>query len=175
MEWLLLAYKLPSEPTRLRAAIWRKLKMAGAVYLQDGVAMLPAEPVFAALLAELARDIQDMRGTAYLMTCVPVSQPEALLEVFNAARVAEYAEFVGRCNDFHAELAKERAVQNFTFVELEENEDELAKLVAWLAKVQGRDHFGVPARAEAEAALAACRDDLEHFEREVHAAEHVSE
>jgi len=32
--WLLLVYRVPSEPTRLRAAVWRRLKSLGAVYLQ---------------------------------------------------------------------------------------------------------------------------------------------
>jgi hypothetical protein len=34
--WFVLVYKLPPEPTRLRASVWRKLKAAGAVYLQNG-------------------------------------------------------------------------------------------------------------------------------------------
>ena len=30
-EWLVLVYKIPPEPTRLRAGIWRQLKAAGAI------------------------------------------------------------------------------------------------------------------------------------------------
>ena len=41
--WFVLVYKLPAEPTRLRASVWRKLKAAGAVYLQNGVATLPED------------------------------------------------------------------------------------------------------------------------------------
>src|SRR5215210_8900163 len=41
--WFVLIYKLPAEPTRLRASVWRKLKAAGAVYLQNGVAALPED------------------------------------------------------------------------------------------------------------------------------------
>ncbi|WP_279580643.1 hypothetical protein [Fodinicola feengrottensis] len=33
--WLLLVYKVPSEPTRLRATVWRRLKGMGAIYLQS--------------------------------------------------------------------------------------------------------------------------------------------
>lgn len=60
------------------------------------------------------------------------------LPAFNAARDAEYGEVLGRCRDFHAELAKERAVAHLPFAELEENED-LAKLGAWLGKIRERD------------------------------------
>ena len=42
--WFVLVYKLPSEPSRYRASVWRKLKAAGAVYLQNGVAALPEDP-----------------------------------------------------------------------------------------------------------------------------------
>ncbi|MDT5362001.1 MAG: hypothetical protein QOC69_3763, partial [Mycobacterium sp.] len=40
--WLLLVYRIPSDPTRLRAAVWRRLKSLGAVYLQNSAAALPA-------------------------------------------------------------------------------------------------------------------------------------
>ena len=44
ISWLLLIYKVPTEPARQRAAVWRRVKALGAVYLQDGVAALPASP-----------------------------------------------------------------------------------------------------------------------------------
>ncbi|MDQ1548465.1 MAG: hypothetical protein QOD27_123, partial [Microbacteriaceae bacterium] len=37
-EWLVLIYKIPPEPTRLRAGAWRRLKSLGAIYLQNSVA-----------------------------------------------------------------------------------------------------------------------------------------
>ena len=39
--WLLLTYKVPAEPSARRIAIWRKLKGMGAIYLQNGVCVLP--------------------------------------------------------------------------------------------------------------------------------------
>src|SRR5262249_30714465 len=39
--WLLLIYRVPPEPTRLRAAVWRRIKSLGAIYLQNSVAALP--------------------------------------------------------------------------------------------------------------------------------------
>jgi len=40
-EWFSLIYKIPSEPTRYRASVWRKVKASGAVYLQNSVCVLP--------------------------------------------------------------------------------------------------------------------------------------
>ena len=36
--WLLLVYRVPPEPSRLRAAVWRRLKSLGAIYLQNSAA-----------------------------------------------------------------------------------------------------------------------------------------
>ncbi|WP_422802545.1 Chromate resistance protein ChrB [Sulfitobacter pontiacus] len=41
MTWILLTYKVPPEPAARRVALWRKLKSMGAVYLQNGVCLLP--------------------------------------------------------------------------------------------------------------------------------------
>lgn len=162
-EWFILVYKMPSEPSRLRAAVWRKLKATGAIYLQDGVATLPAETSAERVLRGLAVEIREMGGIAHLLQAVPVGSEEALVATFNAARDAEYRELLGRCRDLSTELAHERAAHNFTFAELEENEDDLAKLEAWRDKIRARDRFLVPLGAEADAALSACREDLDAF------------
>jgi hypothetical protein len=165
-----LVYKLPSEPSRLRAAVWRKLKGAGAIYLQDGVAALPsAAGGSERALRSLAAEIREMGGTAHLLQATPLGGEEALITLFNAAREAEYHELLDRCRDFHAELERERAARNFTFAELEENEDDLTKLEAWRGKIRARDHFAVPLGAEADAALHSCREDLDAFARAVYA------
>src|SRR5690348_15616912 len=44
MQWLLLIYKFPREPTASRVYDWRKLKQLGAIALQDAVWVLPATP-----------------------------------------------------------------------------------------------------------------------------------
>jgi hypothetical protein len=169
-EWLLLIYKIPAEPTRYRASIWRKLKAAGAVYLQNGVAALPADAPSERAMRGMVEEIRTMQGTAHLVKSTAVGDGTDLLVIFNAARESEYQELLGRCRDFHAELEKERDIGNFTFAELEENEDDLEKLETWLGKIKVRDRFGVPLRTHAEQALAACRDDLERFSQSVYAA-----
>ncbi|MCI0333254.1 MAG: ChrB protein [Planctomycetes bacterium] len=41
MNWLLLVYRIPREPTAGRVYVWRKLKQLGATSLQDAVWVLP--------------------------------------------------------------------------------------------------------------------------------------
>jgi len=161
--WFILIYKIPAEPTRYRASVWRKLKAAGAIYLQNGVAALPADAGNERVLRGIAHEIARMQGTAHLLRGAVVGDETALMAAFQAARADEYGEVLGRCRDFHVELDKERAAGNFTFAELEENEEDLAKLETWLTKIRARDPFGSSSRAEAEQALSACRADLEVF------------
>ena len=39
--WLVLIYRVPPEPTRLRSTVWRRIKSLGAIYLQNSAAALP--------------------------------------------------------------------------------------------------------------------------------------
>lgn len=169
-EWFVLVYKLPSEPSRYRASIWRKLRAAGAVYLQNGVAALPADLGGERVMRGVVQEVREYEGTAYLMRGPLVGDDEVLVEAFNAARDDEYSEIVDRCRDLHAELKKEREARKFTFAELEENEEDLAKLEAWFGKVRARDRFGAPLVGDAEREIGACQQDLEDFARSVYKA-----
>lgn len=171
----MLVYKLPSEPGRYRASVWRKLKAAGAVYLQNGVAALPEDSVGERTMRGVAREIRAVGGMAHLLRGTSVGDQEALGKIFDEARDAEYAEVLGRCRDFHTELDKERGAGNLTFAELEENEEDLAKLEAWVGKIRVRDRFGAPLLGKVERELVACREDLRAFAASVYeAADHGS-
>lgn len=162
-EWFVLVYKLPSEPTRYRASVWRKLRAAGALYLQNGVAALPADPGAERVMRGVAREIRGYGGACHLVRGPLVGDDAALVGAFGAARDDEYREVIERCRGLREELAKEREAGKFTFAELEENEEDLAKLEAWFGKVRARDRFGAPLREEAERAIRACQEDLEVF------------
>ena len=58
--WLMLIYKVPTEPNRKRLAIWRKIKSLGAVYLQNGVCVLPPIDDHKRQLKILENDIFEM-------------------------------------------------------------------------------------------------------------------
>lgn len=166
----MLVYKLPSEPSRYRASVWRKLRAAGAVYLQSGVAALPDDPAGERTMRGVVREIREFGGMAHLFRGDSVGDRGKLEEAFHEARDAEYREVLGRCRDLHAELEKERDLGNLTFAELEENEEDLAKLEAWVGKIRARDRFGAPLGEEVERELRACREDLESFAASVYEA-----
>lgn len=63
--WLLLHYKLPSNPSALRVYIWRKLKHMGAILLQDAIWVLPDLPRTGEQFQWLVSEIKEMGGEAY--------------------------------------------------------------------------------------------------------------
>jgi DNA-binding transcriptional regulator PaaX len=62
--WLVLIYRVPPEPTRLRSTVWRRIKSLGAIYLQNSAAALPASAATERALRKLRREIIEMSGTA---------------------------------------------------------------------------------------------------------------
>jgi hypothetical protein len=70
---------------------------------------------------------------------------------------------------FLDELRSERERDRATYEEVEESEADLERFRAWLAKIDRRDYFGAPRRAEAHAAVERCSTALEAFESEAFA------
>jgi DNA-binding transcriptional regulator PaaX len=169
--WLVLVYRIPSEPTRLRAAVWRRLKGLGAIYLQNSVAALPAGPAAERALRLLRREILDMSGTASLLECAVLAGEPEIRAAYLAARDDEYAEIVDKCEDFLDGLRKEYREDHFTYAELEENDEDLIKLRNWFAKIEQRDVFGAPGRQACREALQACERALEAYAAWVYATE----
>lgn len=169
--WLLLIYRVPPEPTRLRSTVWRRIKSLGAIYLQNSVAALPATPATERSFRKLRREILDMSGTAVLMQSTALAGEAEVRAQFQSARNNEYEEIVDKCQDFHQQLRKEYDQNHFTYAELEENEVDLVKLRNWFAKVTERDIFGSSGREPTEQALAQCEQALEAYANRVYAEE----
>lgn len=171
--WLLLLYRIPTEPSKNRVAVWREVKKLGAAYLQSGVCLLPADPASETAFAALARRIKGLGGEATVFRATPLdpAQEAALVSEFHRLRNLEYAEVCEQGTRLLAEVAKETKAGKFTFGEMEEIEEDLEKLERWLEKVAARDRFTAPGKERAEARLAECRRAFEEFARRVYAEE----
>jgi hypothetical protein len=169
--WLLLIYRVPSEPSRLRATVWRRIKSLGAIYLQNSAAALPASVAAERSLRKLRSEILDMSGTAVLLSCEVLAGEADVRAAFQAARDDEYEEIVDKCADFIAGVNKEYVENHFSYAELEENEVDLVKLRSWLARVRERDVFGASGLAQALSWLAECEEKLEAYAARVYAEE----
>ena len=167
-EWLVLVYRVPSEPTRLRATVWRRLRTLGAVYLQNAVAVMPNTLSAERALRKLQHEIQGMNGSATLLAGSALTNSSDIAALFHSARNAEYDEILDKCRDFHDGLEKEYRAEHFTFGELEENEVELHKLKGWFEKVRGRDPFGASLQASTIEALEQAGRELEAYAAKVY-------
>jgi len=72
-EWVLLAYRLPREPSTPRVTIWRKLSRLGAVQLLDGLVGLPADARTKEQLEWLADEVIEAGGEATIWVGRPGS------------------------------------------------------------------------------------------------------
>jgi DNA-binding transcriptional regulator PaaX len=169
--WLLLVYRVPSEPTRLRSTVWRRLKSLGAIYLQNSAAALPASVTAERALRKLRSEILDMPGTAALLSCTVLAGEQEVRAQFQAARDDEYEEIVDKCQDFLAQLKKEYDADHFTYAELEENEVDLVKLKNWLERVRQRDVFGAAGLDPTLKLIADCEQALEAYAARVYVEE----
>jgi hypothetical protein len=169
--WLLLVYKVPSEPSRVRVSVWRELKRLGGVYLQQAACIFPALPDNAKALQTVRERIASLGGTSWYFEVPPPPDEEhqQLIASFQRAAAKEYAEIVEECETkFVKEIEFERFRSNYTFEEAEEIRQDLEKIRRWFGKVIARDWFGAPGRDEVTVWLEKCEALLEEFEEEVY-------
>ena len=169
MSWLLLTYKVPPEPAKKRVALWRRLKGMGAVYLQNGVCLLPKTADHVRQLKMLENDIAEAEGESVILETIALdpSQEAKVIFRFKAERDDAYEEFIDKCDDFEREVAKEISAMHFTYAELEENDVDLKKLQGWLAKIKKLDFYGAERAVEAEDRLKGCEAVLDDYAKRV--------
>ena len=103
-EWVLLAYRLPREPSTPRISVWRKLRRLGAVQIVDGLVVLPATARTQEQFDWLADEVIEAGGEAWTWTGVPGSkeQQRQLAARMSEAAAEEYAEVRGETDDLLA-------------------------------------------------------------------------
>lgn len=170
-QWLVLVYRVPSEPASKRVTIWRDIKRIGALYLQQCVCILPQINTLAEEVERVRSKIVDAGGES-LCIDVPALRPADETKIigdFRALRNKEYDEIIEECETkFVKEIEFERFRENYTFEEAEEIREDLDKIRRWFARVVERDWFGAHRRAVAEAAIEKCQVLLDAFERDVY-------
>jgi hypothetical protein len=66
LEWVLLAYRIPREPSTPRISVWRKLRRLGAAQLGDGLVALPNDARTKEQLEWIADEVLEAGGEATL-------------------------------------------------------------------------------------------------------------
>jgi hypothetical protein len=108
--WVLLAYRLPREPSNPRVGVWRKLERLGVARLGDGLVALPADARTREQIDWLAEEILEAGGVATVWLANPGSaaQERAIAETMRAARAAEYRAMTEQAREAAGAGAAER-------------------------------------------------------------------
>jgi hypothetical protein len=134
--WVLLAYRLPREPSTPRISLWRRLRRLGAAQLGDGLVALPADDRTREQLEWLAGEVEEAGGeaTVWLADPATAAQGRALVERMRSAAGEEYRAIADA-----ARAGGDRRTR--------------ARLRRALGAMRARDYFGAAEREEAERAV----------------------
>ena len=140
--WVLLAYRLPREPSTPRIAVWRQLRRLGVAQVSDGLVALPLDARTREQLEWVAEAVIDHHGEATVWLAEPgtTAQAKALARQMGDAIEAEYLRLIARVA---AAPGGPPAVQRRT----------LGAMRRELARIGARDFFPSVARDRARAAV----------------------
>ena len=160
--WLLLIYVIPATPSRKRAFIWRELKKIGAVYLRDGVAVLPRLSETTRAMQAVAAKVDELGGEATLVDNAHLEpvRVESIVAQARAARAREYADIRDELERLADYVQRERAHREFTNGEVDELDADLARLQRWAQQVVSRDHFADGLDQPTTRAFARCAETI---------------
>ena len=146
-EWVLLAYRLPREPSTPRITLWRKLRRLGAVQLVDGLVALPADARTVEAFDWLADEVGEAGGEAWTWRGRPGSkaQEQALRQRMSGAVSDEYLALVAEARQARSEPSRRT----------------LERLRRELRRIEGRDHFAPKEREQARRAIEELGSELE--------------
>jgi hypothetical protein len=152
--WLVLIYHLPRDPSRHRVAVWRRLKVLGALYLQDGVAALPADAVTREQLEWLQLRVREAGGEATLWEALPntVAEGRELAARFRASREEAYGTLIEAAGKLRRKVELGAGGPSLA--------EELARIERGFRAERRRDYFRSPLRKEAAGAIRAARQAL---------------
>lgn len=132
--------------------------------------LLPVSEKHVGIFNEISNEIIQNNGNAYIVKADFITRASSadVINLFNKARDEEYQELLDKCDDFFREIEKETEKENFSYAELEENEDEYNKLAEWLKKIASRDFFNAPLKNQSKQKLEKCRRLLDDFSNRVY-------
>jgi hypothetical protein len=159
-EWIILVYKIPQLPTRLRVQIWRHLQRIGALYLQDSVSIVPATNELTENMQWIADEIQEFGGEASLFRASPMTLPHEaqVLRRFAEAGRTETARIRETLSALERRLGSVASAGD-----LAARDDELRRIHQAALKLRHRSHFPVREEEALHKRLRVTRDRLDRM------------
>lgn len=159
LSWMALSYRLPPVPTRLRLAIWRRLKRIGAVLLHDSLWILPTDGKSREAFEWLAQEIEEQGGSALIWEArsLDSQQDQVIGGRFRAEADARYLSLTESARRLRRLAVRRRAPAD----RLQQVRRQLLGLERALRLERRRDYFRAPGRAAAEEAVRQATADLD--------------
>src|SRR6266852_8585929 len=159
--WLQLTYKVPSEPSKKRVWVWRRLQNLGAFALQNSVYLLPFSEEVEKHFRQLAHEIREMGGEASLFSvlALDVADERRILQMITEARESEYTTVIKVCARFLAKALAVVQAQGWNDQVHAEFAEVLEKVHVLFRTAKRHDMLGVltaTKRAAAAESLSAC-------------------
>ncbi len=144
--WVLLAYRLPREPSTPRITLWRQLRRLGVAQVAAGIVALPLDARTREQLEWLAEVVVENGGEASIWLSEPGSaaQDHALAQQMADAVAAEYRQVIAAAQGAAGNDAARRRTH--------------ARLRRELGRIGSRDFFPGAIRDHARAAV----EDMGH-------------
>ena len=141
--WVLLAFRVPLEPSTPLIAVWRKLRRLGVAQIVDGLVAVPDSATNVEQMGWVVNDVLDAGGEAQLWTAQ-----------LNSAK--QERELVGRLNREVAEAYRTlvEAIQAAAGGAEPVGRRQVDRFGRELRDIVRRDHLGASGRDRAERALA---------------------
>src|SRR5438094_3687065 len=142
VQWVLLGYRLPRDPSTPRSTLWRKLRRLGAAQVLDGLAALPLDARNREQLEWLADEVGEAGGeaTIWVGELASARQERELAGRMAEAIADDYSAVIADATTGREEVAGQRRRT-------------LARLRRELRRIRARDYFPPPEREHARAAV----------------------
>jgi hypothetical protein len=139
-DWVLLAYRLPREPSAPRLAVWRRLKRLGVAQLLDGLVGLPLDSRNREQLEWIADQVVEAGGDASIWTATPaaLAQEREIAAAMQSGIAEQYLNVIEQARRAERAGGKRRT---------------LARLRRELGRIERRDYFPPPERQLARVAV----------------------
>lgn len=161
-EWTLLVYKLPSQPSRLRLQIWRRLQKMGALSLHGSAWVVPAWPELVENMQYVATAIEELGGSCQVFTGLSVLPhgPAQIEQEFRNLADSWIAEIIERLD-----LIAVRLEGAASLSALERAEEDLKRERIASLRARRLAYFGSSLEAEVDRRFEELRQALDSLHR----------
>lgn len=164
--WLMVAYDLPTEPSKFRVKVWRDLKSQGGLYPEMSFCILPNTERVLRKLDEVRSEITKVGKVLVLQTeGFTQLDNKSLLSMIRDQTERQYAEILEECQEFLDEIKSNIAQDVFKDEEIQELDKSLESLNRWFEETQSLDTQKLPSKARfgVKQLLRKCQRELDDY------------